>query len=169
MKTKLTLQEKLRDLRDEKKMTLSDLAGATNISLSTLQRMEGQDDIRVGYQDVAALAKFYDVSTDYLFGLTDNRQHRHIEVDALKLSDAAIETLTGEKFNNRLVSELLSHPDFPKLSVTVGPTLWGYIILLGTMIINFVTEFCVYRFWVYRVSINTSEAGKREQEKVQGA
>ncbi len=115
MKTKLTLQEKLRDLRDEKKMTLSDLAGATNIPLSTLQRIEGQDDIRVGYQDVAALAKFYDVSTDYLFGLTDNRQHRHIEVDALHLSDPAIEMLTGEKMNSRLVSELLSHPDFPKL------------------------------------------------------
>jgi len=108
MKIKLTLQEKLRDLRDEKKLTLSDLSGETNIPLSTLQRMEGQDDIRVGYQDVAALAKFYEVSTDYLFGLTDNRQHRHIAVDALKLSDAAIETLTGEKFNNRLVSELLA-------------------------------------------------------------
>ena len=115
MKIKLSLQEKLRDLRDEKKLTLSDLPGETGIPLSTLQRTEGQDDIRVGYQDVAALAKFHDVSTDYLFGLTDNRQHRHIEVDALKLSDPTIETLTGEKFNNRLVSELLSHPDFPKL------------------------------------------------------
>jgi len=115
MKIKLTLQEKLRDLRDEKKLTLSDLSVETNIPLSTLQRMEGQDDIRVGYQDVAALAKFYDVSTDYLFGLTDNSQHRHIEVDALRLSDPAIETLTGEKFNNRLVSELLAHPDFPRL------------------------------------------------------
>ena len=45
MKTKLTLKEKLRDLRDEKKMTLSDLAGATGILLSTLQRMEGKDEI----------------------------------------------------------------------------------------------------------------------------
>ena len=64
MKTKLTLQEKLRDLRDEKKITLSDLAGATGIPLSTLQRMEGKDDIRTGYQDVATLAKFYGISTD---------------------------------------------------------------------------------------------------------
>lgn len=115
MKTKLTLQEKLRDLRNEKEMILSDLAGASGIPLSTLQRMEGQEDIRVGYQDVAALAKFYGVSTDYLFGLTDNRQHRHIEVDALRLSDAAIETLKDGKLNNRLVSELLAHPDFPRL------------------------------------------------------
>ncbi|MCL2719127.1 MAG: hypothetical protein FWE14_10155 [Lachnospiraceae bacterium] len=44
MKTKLTLQEKLRDLRDEKKITLSELAEATSIPLSTLQRAEGQED-----------------------------------------------------------------------------------------------------------------------------
>ncbi len=115
MKTKLTLQEKLRDLRDEKKMTLSDLAGATGIPLSTLQRAEGQDDVRVGYQDIAALAKYYGVSADYLFGLTDNRQHRHIEVDALRLSDNAIEILKGDKLNNRLISEIIAHPDLPKL------------------------------------------------------
>ena len=96
-------------------MTLSDLAGATGIPLSTLQRTEGQDDVRVSYQDIAALAKFYGVSADYLFGLTDNRQHRHIKVDAPRLSDTAIENLKGEKYNNRLVSELLAHPDFPKL------------------------------------------------------
>jgi transcriptional regulator with XRE-family HTH domain len=115
MKVTLTLQEKLRDLRDERKLTLSDLAGATGIPLSTLQRTEGQDDVRVGYQDIAALARLYNVSADYLFGLTDNRQHRHIEVDALRLSDAAIGVLKDGAFNRRLLSEMISHPDFPKL------------------------------------------------------
>jgi transcriptional regulator with XRE-family HTH domain len=115
MKTELTLQEKLRDLRDERKLPLSDLAGATKIPLSTLQRTEGREDIQVGYPTIHALAKFYDVSTDYLFGLTDNRQHRHIEVDALRLSDEAIEVLTSGKLNNRLLSELIAHPDFPQM------------------------------------------------------
>jgi len=115
MHTELTLQEKLRDLRDEKKMTLFELAEATGIPLSTLQRTEGQDDVRVGYQDIAMLAKFYDVSADYLFGLTDNRQHRHIVIDTLRLSDPAIEVLKSDDFNNRLLCELISHPDFPRL------------------------------------------------------
>ena len=115
MKAKLTLQEKLRDLRDEQDLTLSMLAGKTGIPLSTLQRMEGNEDTRIGYQDVLALAKFYGVSTDYLMGLTDNRQYRHIEIDKLRLSDAAVEVLKGEKLNNRLVGELLAHPDFPRL------------------------------------------------------
>jgi len=52
------------------------------------------------------------------------------------------------------------------LDVGLSAALWGYIILAGTMIINFITEFCVYRFWVFRTMINTSEAGKREQERV---
>jgi len=119
VKIELTLQEKLRDLRDEKKMTLADLAEVTKIPISTLQRLEGQDDIRASYQDVALLAKFYNISTDYLFGLTDNRQHRHIEIDALRLSDSAVEVLKSGNFNNRLISEMLSHPDFQPLLRTM--------------------------------------------------
>jgi transcriptional regulator with XRE-family HTH domain len=115
MKVKLSLGEKLRDLRDERKLTLSALSDAVNIPIATLQRMESDEDIRTGYQDIAALAKFYDVSTDYLFGVTDNRKHRNTAVDALRLSDTAIEALTGGKMNNRLISELLSHPEFPNL------------------------------------------------------
>lgn len=71
------------------------------------------------YQDVAALSKFYGVSTDYLFGLTDNRQFRHIGIDALHLSDEAVETLKDENLNHRLARELLSHPDFVRLMQSV--------------------------------------------------
>jgi len=51
---------------------------------------------------------------------------------------------------------------------SMSTVLWGYIILIGTMLINFVTEFSVYRFWVYRTTLNTSAAGEREQEKIEG-
>jgi len=115
MNIELTLQEKLKDLRVEKKLRLQDLADETGIPMSSLQRTEGQDDVRVGYQDLVVLAEYFDVSTDYLFGLTDNRKHRNVEVDKLRLSDLAIEVLTGDNFNHRLLSELISHPDFPQL------------------------------------------------------
>ena len=115
LKLELTLQEKLRDLRDERKMILSELSDVTGIPLSTLQRSEGQDEVRIGYQDIATLAKFYGVSTDYLFGLTDNRQHRNVNIDELRLSDLAIESLKRDSFNHRLLSEIISHDDFSKL------------------------------------------------------
>jgi len=46
---------------------------------------------------------------------------------------------------------------------TMGRDAQGFVILIGTMVVNLITEFCVYRFWVYRRSINTSIAGEREQ------
>ena len=115
MYVELTLQKKLKDLRVEKRLRLLDLAHETGIPASTLQRAEDKEDIRIGYQDLTNLAEYYDVSTDYLFGLTDNRKHRNIDVDKLRLSDPAIEILSGDNFNHRLLSELISHPDFPQL------------------------------------------------------
>ncbi|MEA4911020.1 MAG: GtrA family protein [Oscillospiraceae bacterium] len=41
-----------------------------------------------------------------------------------------------------------------------------YIVLFGTMVINFVTEFCVCRFIVYRKSMYTNEAGQKELESL---
>lgn len=76
MKTKLTLQEKLRDLREERKLKLSEVAEQTGIPSATLGRLEAEDDVRAGYQDIAALARFYEVSGDYLLGLTGNRRQR---------------------------------------------------------------------------------------------
>ena len=121
MKTGLTLKEKLRDLREEKNLTLSDVADRTGIPKSTLQRLEyDSDDLnmpetRVGYQDIITLVKFYDVSADYLLGFTENRRHSNVRIDKLHLSDEAIEVLINSKLNNRLISEFLSHEDFPKL------------------------------------------------------
>jgi hypothetical protein len=80
-----------------------------------LQRLEGDEDIRVGYQDIETLARYYDVSADYLFGLTDLQQYCNIEVDKLRLSDEAIAVLKEGGLNNRLISEFIAHADFPQL------------------------------------------------------
>lgn len=115
MNTKLTLGEKLKDLRIAKKLKLDDISEATGISTSTLQRLENDEDIRVGYQDIETLARYYDVSADYLFGLTDLQQYRNIEIDKLRLSDEAIAVLKDGKLNNRLIGEFIAHADFPQL------------------------------------------------------
>jgi putative flippase GtrA len=40
-----------------------------------------------------------------------------------------------------------------------------YIVLGGTMLINFITEFLFCRFVVYRNSINTNDLGKKEKHR----
>ena len=60
------------------------------------------------------LAKFYGVSTDYLLGLTEQKNHPNTELKALHLGDNAIEVLRTDKFNYRLLSELICHKDFQR-------------------------------------------------------
>lgn len=51
------------------------------------------------------------------------------------------------------------------LTVKAG---WNeYLVLAGTMVINFVTEFLYDRFVVFGKSINTNALGKKELEKLQ--
>lgn len=131
MKVKLSLQEKLRDLREERKLKLSDIEDATGIPKSTLQRFEDEKNTRIGYQDIEVLTRFYEVSADYLFGVTDLRQYRNVDIDKLGLSDEAIEILISKRLNSRLLSEMITHPDFSELLAglevyidrTISPTL----------------------------------------------
>ena len=116
MKSRLSLGDKLKDLRTNRRLKLSDVETETGISTSTVQRLEADEDIRVGYQDIVTLTKFYGVSADYLFGLTDNDEdHRAYEMDKLRLSDAVLDILQTGGLNNRLISEFIAHPDFPQL------------------------------------------------------
>lgn len=113
MEHRLRLKEKLEDLRRNRGLTLEQLEEQTKIPRSVLSRFEDEDDkTNINYKDLARLAMFYNVSLDYLFGITDNLQHRHIKIDNLRLTDEAIEVLAGGSFNNRLLCELMIHPDF---------------------------------------------------------
>lgn len=60
---------------------------------------------------------------------------------------------------------------FTPLSTWWGDALtaagWNeYLVLFGTMVINFVSEFCVCRFIVYRKSMYTNESGQRELDQL---
>lgn len=62
--------ERLRDLRREHGMTLKDVALGVDISINTVSRWERKERIP-NIENIIALAKFFNVSTDYLCGLED--------------------------------------------------------------------------------------------------
>ena len=115
MQTELTLQEKLKDLRMERKLTLEQLAEQTKLSRSALGNYESDEERDISPFALKTLAKFYDVSTDYLLGLTENRKHPDADVASLHLSDEMIELLRSGKINNRLLCEIATHEGFEML------------------------------------------------------
>ena len=120
MYAKLTIPERLKDLRVvDKHLTLEQLAEQTGLSRSALGKYESDD-----YKDsspfaIATLAEFYGVSTDYLMGLSENKNHSNTELQSLHLSDDMVELLSSGKINNRLLCELATHPNFQRLMTDI--------------------------------------------------
>lgn len=115
MNIKLTIQERLKDLRTERKMTLEQLSEATGPSRAALGKYETDDFKDISPLSITTLAKFYGVSTDYLLGLTEQKNHPDTTLAELHLSDDAIDVLRNANFNKRLLSEMLCHPDFQRM------------------------------------------------------
>ena len=114
MQVNLTIQERLKDLRVERGLTLEQLSEKTGISKSALGKYEAEDFKDISPYSMVELAKFYGVSTDYLLGLTEQKNHPNTGLEALHLGDDAIEVLRMGKFNHRLLSELICHKDFQR-------------------------------------------------------
>ena len=119
MNTKLTIQEKLKDLRVERHLTLEQLAEETGISKSALGKYESDDFKDISPFSIVTLAKYYGVSTDYLLGLTETKNHPNADLHDLHLSDEMIDLLKSGKLNNRLLSELALHRDFQRFLVDI--------------------------------------------------
>ena len=116
MYAKLTIPERLKDLRVvDKHLTLEQLAAQTGLSRSALGKYESGDYKDISPFAIATLAEFYDVSTDYLMGLSENKNHPNAELQSLRLSDDMVELLSSGRINNRLLCELAMHPNFQRL------------------------------------------------------
>ena len=111
----LTIQERLKDLRVERGLTLEQLAEQTHLSKSALGSYEAEDFKDISHYALIKLAKFYGVTTDYLLGLSQTKNHSNADLADLRLSDDMIELLKSGRVDNSLLCELAAHPDFPRL------------------------------------------------------
>ena len=115
MDAKLTIDEKLKDLRLERKLTLEELANETGLSSSALASYEADPYKDISVNAMVTLAKYYGVSTDYILGLTENREVSNVEVRDLYLSDEMIALLKEGRINNLLLCEMATHEEFKNL------------------------------------------------------
>ncbi len=114
MYAKLTIPERLKDLRVvDKHLTLEQLAEQTGLSKSALGKYETDDYKDISPFAIATLADFYGVSTDYLMGLTENKESPNTELQSLHLSDDMVELLT-QRQNQQPASLRTGYPpEFP--------------------------------------------------------
>ena len=82
MKCKITLQERLKDLRVAHNLNLEELAKLTGISKSALGNYENDDYKEINHGNSVTLTQFYNVSTDYLLCLTENKDTLNYRVGA---------------------------------------------------------------------------------------
>ena len=113
--TILTITERLKDLRKDRRLTLEVLAEAVGISKSALGAYETGDFKDISPFSIVKLAKFYGVTTDYLMGVSNIENRADAEIDELHLTDMALNVLKNGNFNGKLLSEVISHSNFPQL------------------------------------------------------
>ena len=114
MQVKLTIGERLKDLRTAQKLTLEQLAAEVGISKSALGKYESDNGKDISPYSILVLADYYGVSCDYLMGRTETKNHPNTALHELHLGDASIDVLRTGKFNHRLLSELICHKDFQR-------------------------------------------------------
>ena len=86
----LSIQERLKDLRVERGLTLEQLAEETKLSKSALGSYEADDLKDISHYALIKLAKFYEVTTDYILGRSKNRNHPNADLADLRLSNEQV-------------------------------------------------------------------------------
>lgn len=75
---------RLKELREEKKLSLDDLSKALNVNKSTLSRIENE--LREPKKSfIEDCAKYFDVSVDYLLGIDEAKHLSEVDADILEL------------------------------------------------------------------------------------
>lgn len=117
-------RERLKELRDEFNFDQKDMGEKLNLSPSAYGYYE-QGRNEPSLETLVKIAKIFDVSTDYLLGLSDNRQTPVYYTMSDKLSLSSSELQTIEQMKEILLLEEIS--ENPKDYVTRLNRYWHFL------------------------------------------
>lgn len=107
------LQERLRELREKNGYsTRQELAEVLGIDKSTYGRIESGTTKTISSDLLVQLSNLYNVSTDYILGLSDVPQKTYFDLAELGLSVEAAENLLTKDVDPRVINELLINDKF---------------------------------------------------------
>lgn len=115
-----TLNFRPAQLRKREDITIEELAAKIGVNATTLGRIEKGQTQKIGSDVLVAIAREFNVSTDFLLGLTNIPERKNYEVGELGLSAQAVRNLYTRKVNPDVVNRLLEHPRFALLSAMIA-------------------------------------------------
>lgn len=115
-----TIGERLSDLCTAAGITIKELSEKTGLEYSTLSRIKNDRNQKVAHEVVLKLARFFNVSADFLLGLTDIPDKKNYTAEELGLSADAVKNLYTGAVDNRVADLLLSNPEFATLTAMLA-------------------------------------------------
>ena len=108
-------RQRIQDLLKNRKITQAELAEKVGLSNSALSRylQGGTKNLGDGY--IIRIAKFFDVSTDFLLGETDIPDRKNYDIEELGLSAETAKLLYTGRVDASVLNQLIEHPRFPQL------------------------------------------------------
>ncbi|MDY5641522.1 MAG: helix-turn-helix transcriptional regulator [Candidatus Faecousia sp.] len=111
-----TPQQRLQDLIKEHKTTQAKLAAQIGVAESTISRFINGTKDTLSLEQMISIARFFNVSTDFLLCITDVPDRKNYDLSELGLSAEAARNLYTGRTNPQVVSRLLENRRFAKLT-----------------------------------------------------
>lgn len=108
-------RQRIQDLIKSRKITQAELAERVGLSSSTLSRYLQGRTANLGDGFIIRIAKYFDVSTDFLLGETDIPDRKNYDIAELGLSAETAKLLYTGKVDASVLNQLVEHPRFPQL------------------------------------------------------
>ena len=108
--------DRIRDLCKRRNITQVELAQTIGMDRSTLSRVMSEKTSKLSSQNLVAIANYFEVSTDFLLGLTDIPSRNNHDIEQLGLSVEAAANLYQGKVNRSVVCQLLENQKFAELT-----------------------------------------------------
>lgn len=119
------LCNRIRELRTRDKLTQTELAKRTGISPSTQRRIEKGEIESNGTDILMRPAETFQVSTDFLLGITSYPDRKNYDVEHLGFTPEAIRKLLSGALYRGTVNKLLTSRHFPLLTKSISAYLNG--------------------------------------------
>ncbi len=103
------MRNKIRDLREDNNLYQKDIAKILNVTQQQYSRIEKNEN-QLSYDKLIILADFYNISTDYILGLTSNKKIHTKNKSYNKIKDLRIENNLYQKDVAKVLN--ITQPDY---------------------------------------------------------